>query len=97
MFISLSFLRSLLISSTFSFTAPVVLIGTVLSGLSVIGQVPIVDQIGRLGAAKLLEFLVVFGNGDAIEGLLVIATTCALVGALFDTYAFYREHNLRDS
>lgn len=97
MLISPNFLRSLLITSTFSFAVPIVLIGIILMGLSLVEQIPLVAVIGQVGAQKLLQFLAVFGSGNAVEGVLVIGCTCGLVGALFDTYAFYRHHHLRDS
>lgn len=91
-----AFVRSLLFTSTFSFIAPVLLIGTVLGLLSAVEQLPLIDAIGQIGTEKLLQFLSVFGSGDAFQGALVIGLTCGLVGALFDAYAFYRHQNLRD-
>jgi len=44
----------------------------------------------------LLSFLAVFGTGSPLEGVLVIGMTCSIVGALFDTYAFYRYQSLND-
>lgn len=97
MMISQTFLRSLLLASTFSFAAPVILIGALLISLWFVQQIPLVGVIGQAGGEKLLKFLAVFGSGDAVQGALVIGLTCGLVGALFDTYAFYRHHSLRDS
>lgn len=88
----LAFLRSLLLTSTFSFATPIVLIGFALVGLDLLSQVPLIDTISQSGSGQILSFLTVFGNGDAIEGAFVIGLTCGLVGALFDTYAFYRHH-----
>ncbi|MGA7934109.1 MAG: hypothetical protein WCA35_11225 [Kovacikia sp.] len=95
MMISVSFLRSLILTSVLSFIAPVLLIGTVLCGLALIGQIPIIEPIAQTGSTQILRFLAVFGSGDAVEGLLIIGITCGIVGALFDTYAYYRHHNLR--
>lgn len=97
MLMSPAFIRSLLLTSTFSFASPIVLIGILLALLSAIEQVPVVAAIAQVGAAKLLQFLAVFGSGDSFQGALVIGLTCGLVGALFDAYAFYRHQNLRDS
>lgn len=97
MMISQSFLRSLLLASTFSFAAPLGLIGGIWLLLSITKQIPFVEAVSQAGAEKLLEFLAVFGSGDAVQGALVIGLTCGVVGALFDTYAFYRQHHLRDS
>ncbi|UBF27893.1 hypothetical protein K9N68_08335 [Kovacikia minuta CCNUW1] len=96
MMISIAFLRSLVLTSVLSFIAPVLLIGCILAVLSLISQIPVIEAIAQVGAGQILEFLAVFGSGDVVEGLLVIGLTCGLVGALFDTYAFYRHQNLRD-
>jgi hypothetical protein len=96
MLTSPAFIRSLLLTSTFSFASPVVLIGVALAVLSAIEQVPIAAAIGQAAAEKLLQFLAVFGSGDSFQGALVIGLTCGLVGALFDAYAFYRHQNLHD-
>jgi len=97
MMLSPAFLRSLFLTSLLSFAAPVLLIGGTLMGLSLVGQIPYAEVISRMGAAQMLKFLAVFGSGDAVQGALVIGLTCALVGALFDTYAFYRHQNFRGS
>ncbi|SRR5579883_2248317 len=96
MLISPAFIRSLLLTSTFSFVLPIVLLGGVLALLSAAEQIPLIEAIAQGGATKLLQFLSVFGSGDPLQGILVIGLTCALVGGLFDTYAFYRHQNLRD-
>ncbi|PSB26280.1 hypothetical protein [Stenomitos frigidus] len=97
MVMSPAFIRSLLLTSTFSFASPLVLIGIVLALLSAIAQIPLMTAIAQVAAEKLLQFLAVFGSGDSFQGALVIGLTCGLVGALFDAYAFYRHQNLRDS
>jgi hypothetical protein len=93
----LAFLRSLLLTSALSFAAPIVLVGVALVSLYVIGQVPLIDALSQTGSSQILKFLAVFGNGDVVEGVLTIGLTCALVGALFDTYAFYRHQNFKGS
>lgn len=97
MLMSPAFIRSLLLTSTFSFALPIVLVGIVLVLLSAVERVPILAAIAQPGAEKLLQFLAVFGSGDAFQGALVIGLTCGLVGALFDAYAFYSHQNWRDS
>jgi hypothetical protein len=97
MMTSIAFLRSLVLTTLLSFTAPVLLIGTTLVGLSLVGRIPTVESIAQAGVNQILGFLTVFGSGDAVEGLLIIGLTCAVVGALFDAYAYYRHQNLRGS
>lgn len=96
MLISVSFLRSLLLTSTFSFALPVVVLGLVLVSLSLARWVPWVGAIATLVIHHVLGFLTVFGSGDAFQGVVVIGLTCGLVGAMFDTYAFYRHHDFRN-
>jgi hypothetical protein len=87
-----TFLRSLLLASAFSFAAPLILIGAVLLSLDLIGHIPLLGSLSHSIVHQILQFLNVFGNGDPWQGTLVIGTAFSLVGALFDTYAFYRHH-----
>jgi hypothetical protein len=90
-----SFLRSLLLTTIFSFVAPILLVGGVLASVSLAGYIPGVEVIGQVVTSQILQFLATFGSGCAIEGVLIIGLTCSFVGALFDTYAFYHYQNLR--
>jgi hypothetical protein len=91
-----SFLRSILVTVTFSFTVPIVLIGLVVVSLSIVANLPWVTAAGQTAVEQVLMVLSTFGNGSPLEGAIVIGLTCSLVGALFDTYNFYYRH-LRDS
>jgi len=86
---SKAFLQSLLVTSTLSFMLPIVLISALVVVLFLIMQIPIAQSVGEVMVNQVLQVLKVFGTGSAIEGALVIAVTCSLVGILFDTYAFY--------
>jgi len=90
-------LRSLLITSILSFLAPLLLIGTLLSGLLVVKHIPHLEVMSQIGLDQLLNFLTVFGTGSAVRGLLIISGVSTLVSILFDTYTFYRYQILRDS
>lgn len=92
-----AFLRSLLLTSVLSFTAPLLLVGAILVSLSVAGYIPWLDTFSNTAVAQVLKFLATFGSGEPWHGLMVIGITCGLVGGLFDTYAFYRYQTLRDS
>ena len=89
------FLRSVLLTSLLSFLAPTLLVGGMLASLSVISYIPGLELVGRPGAVAVWSFLATFGNGCAIDGIWTIGATCGLVGAMFDTYAFYRYQALR--
>jgi hypothetical protein len=84
-------LRSLLLTSFFSFAAPTLLLGGLLTSLFLLCYVPTLEEIGQFGIEQILDFLATFGSGQPFEGLLVISLTCSLVGALFDAYVFYQQ------
>ncbi|OLP19220.1 hypothetical protein BST81_05490 [Leptolyngbya sp. 'hensonii'] len=89
-------LRSLLLTSFLSFTGPLIFMGVLLISLNGLSVLPFCRDIMLFGIAQLKSFLVVFGNGSLIRGLLTIGLTCSLVGSLFDTFTLYRYQNLRD-
>ncbi|MBV8883775.1 MAG: hypothetical protein JO235_07200 [Chroococcidiopsidaceae cyanobacterium CP_BM_RX_35] len=92
-----NFLRSVLLTIVLSFIAPVVLLGGVLIGLVMISYIPGIEAIAQSVAKQIQLFLAIFGSGNPFRGLGVIGITCSLVGALFDTYTFYRYQSLRDN
>ncbi len=85
---SKAFLQSLLVTSTLSFMVPIILISAIVLTLFLVMQIPITQNLSRALVEQVLQVLTVFGTGNAIEGAIVIATTCSVVGVLFDTYAF---------
>ena len=86
--IVIDFLRSLLLTSIFSFIAPMMLIGASWTSFALISHLPSLQRIGQSGIAQIWEFLATFGSGHPWQGCFVIAITCTLVGAMFDTYVF---------
>ncbi|PSB03227.1 hypothetical protein [Merismopedia glauca] len=95
MTISHSFLRSVVLSIFLSFIAPILLTITIFISLLIVGCFPGVTALTLTSTNHIKQFLAVFGNGCPLQGLLVISITCSLVGALFDTYAFYRYQTMR--
>ncbi|MEB3182056.1 MAG: hypothetical protein VKL59_23925 [Nostocaceae cyanobacterium] len=91
-----NFLRSLLLTIIFSFIAPMLLFGGLIVTLSLIGYIPGLQTITETIGSQIVEFLATFGSGTPRRGIFVISLTCSFVGALFDTYAFYKYQNLRD-
>ncbi|RMF63172.1 MAG: hypothetical protein D6742_18270, partial [Cyanobacteria bacterium J069] len=85
-----SLLRSLLITGIFSFLVPIVLVGCLLVPLRLLQQIPSLEVMSQAGIAPVVEFLRVFGSGNPLDGMLVIASVCSLVGILFDSYTLYR-------
>ncbi|HEY9750086.1 MAG TPA: hypothetical protein V6C63_15480 [Allocoleopsis sp.] len=90
------FLRSLLLTSILSFTAPLILVGTLLVSFSLFSYLPLLESLGETGVQQILQFLATFGSGHPFQGLVTIGFACGLVGGLFDTFNFYRYQNLRD-
>ncbi|MBW4618660.1 MAG: hypothetical protein KME17_04635 [Cyanosarcina radialis HA8281-LM2] len=92
-----NFLRSLVLAIVMSFLAPTLLVAGLLTSLSVASYLPGIEIIGQTAIAQVLHFLATFGNGCPWEGILVIGLTWSFVGALFDTYAFYRYQSWRSN
>lgn len=91
-----NFLRSLVLTTLLSFVAPMVLVSALLVFALGVGYFPGLAAVSQIGTTQLLSFLAVFGTGSPLEGAVVIGLTCSLVGALFDTYAFYRYQSLNN-
>ncbi|AFY36010.1 hypothetical protein [Calothrix sp. PCC 7507] len=90
-----NFLRSLLLTVIFSFVAPLFLVGGFLLILSLIGNLPGLQDVTEAIATQIMHFLATFGSGSPLHGIFVISLTCSFVGALFDVYAYYRCQILR--
>ncbi len=89
------YLRSLFLTSLVSFLTPLLFVGSTIAGLMLLGLVPGLDVFSQWSSGVILTFLQTFGSGKALEGSLVIGGACGVVGALFDTYIFYRHSNFR--
>jgi hypothetical protein len=85
----------LLLTTAFSFVAPVILISAILVTLCLVGFVPGFEMLCQSGIETLAKFLETFGNGSPMEGIFAIGLTFAVVGAIFDTYISYRYQTLR--
>lgn len=92
-----NFLRSLALTVFLCFVTPFVIVAVLLAPLIGIGYIPGFETVGSSGTSQLLQFLAVFGSGCPFQGIMVIGFTCGLVGALFDTYSFYRYQMLNDN
>lgn len=79
-----------------SFTAPVILIGSILGFLNLIGYVPGFLNLSDQATLQMLDFLAVFGNGRPLQGILTLGITVSIVGVLLDILNFYRYQSLRD-
>lgn len=92
-----SVMFSLLVTAFVSFATPVVLVGVVLGVLSVLSYIPGFSLLGHCGLAQVIGFLSIFGNGYALEGILIIGLTCSFVGGLFDLSNYHRYQHYRNN
>ncbi|MEH2126087.1 hypothetical protein [Nostoc sp.] len=90
-----NFLRSLLLTIIFSFVVPMFLVGGGFLFLSLIGNIPGLQNLTEAIATQIMHFLATFGSGTPLRGLFVISLTFSFVGALFDMFAYYRYQILR--
>lgn len=90
-----TYFRSLLLTSILSFLAPMTLVGSAIALSLLVSTIPGLDAFGEAGFQTIRTFLSTFGAGDIWEGVFVIGFTCASVGALLDTYSFYRLYSFR--
>jgi membrane-bound metal-dependent hydrolase YbcI (DUF457 family) len=84
-----SFAHSLLLAVATSFVAPLLLLAITCSGFQLWTYLPWIGGLGATVNQCIADFLTIFGNGSMGQGIFTISIVCAVVGALFDTYAFY--------
>ena len=92
-----SLMRSLFLTATISFVLPVTIILFLLGCSFLMSLFPSLMVLGDSVKNALLEFLVVFGNGKPIMGIITLGLTSTMAGILFDIFNFYRYQSLRDS
>jgi hypothetical protein len=90
----LSFFFSLLLTTLVSFAAPVVFFTLILGSFALVSYFPFTNVWAENIYEQIWNFLAVFGEGSGSIGILTIATTCAIVGCLFETLNFYRHRIL---
>jgi hypothetical protein len=84
-----SFLRSLVLTTVLSFSAPILLFTAVLGSIWLFACIPGFNAIGQAASHALMQLPIAFGDGCAVSGAITIGLVCAFVGGLFDTYAFF--------
>jgi hypothetical protein len=89
-----SYVRSVVVTSIISFLAPQLLLGGLTVLLLTVALIPGCADLGQAGLQAVATFLQTFGEGSVLEGLLVLGCVAGAVGALFDTYIFYRQHGI---
>ena len=79
-----------------SFTAPVLLIISILGFLNLAGYVPGFWEVSDRGIVHILDFLAVFGEGKPMQGMITLGITLSIVGILLDLSNIYRYQRLRN-
>jgi hypothetical protein len=90
-----SLFLSLLLTSIFSFLAPVLLLVVLLLGALGMSHLPALEAFGNGSLDQITHFLQIFGSGSGWRGVIVIGLVGSLVGVLFDTFSFYQSQHLR--
>lgn len=83
-------LRSLFLTSMFSFLAPILLLVVSTMLLTGLRQLPPLEPLARICIEQVNYFLSTFGSGSPIRGMMVIGIVCSVVGCLFDSYTLFR-------
>ena len=91
------FILSLVLAAVISFAFPVALILFLLGFSFLASLFPSLMILGNTVNNAVLEFLIVFGNGKPLMGIITLGLTSTLAGILFDIFNFYRYQSLRDS
>lgn len=73
-----------------SFLAPAILVGCAIAFFNVVSYVPGFWELSHQGTSSILEFLAVFGNGKALQGIITLGITASIVGVSLDILNFYR-------
>ncbi|MEM7592520.1 MAG: hypothetical protein AAF383_13525 [Cyanobacteria bacterium P01_A01_bin.83] len=87
---------SLFLAAFMSFAAPAILIGGMLGLLVLISYIPGFMEVSNQGTIYILDFLMIFGDGKPIQGIITLGITVSIVGILLDILNFYRYQSLRD-
>jgi hypothetical protein len=91
-----NFFLSLVLTTIISFTAPVVLVASVLGILSIASYLPGLMEFGKQSAIYILEFLAVFGSGKPINGMMTLGLIVSIAGVLLDLLNIYRYQSWRE-
>ena len=79
-------LRSLCITGLAGVLAPTFFIGSVLLLVFAVGYIPGLGELSNASKSHILSFLKVFGSGNPMQGVGILAVVGGSVAMLFDTY-----------
>ena len=87
---------SLSLAAFMSFATPVILIGSAIAVIGVVGYVPGFWELSNQMTLHITDFLAVFGNGKPLQGIITLGLTLSIVGVLLDLLNIYRYQSVRD-
>lgn len=85
----LQFVSSLFLTLLICFSLPAMGLGMILGALT-LGLWSPLAGLSAVGKECLVDFLVTFGAGDMVHGLVIICLTLSIVGGLFEMFTFYK-------
>lgn len=86
----LSLISSLLLTTFVSFTTPLIVISILLGFFAIACYLPFTSLLAEQGSQQVWHFLMMFGEGSGIVGILTIGIVAGIAGFLFEALNFYR-------
>lgn len=80
---------SLILTLVICFVLPAVSLGVALGALTLGAWSPL-SAVSAVGKDYLVDFLITFGAGDVVQGVVIICLTISIVGGLFEMFTFYK-------
>lgn len=90
---SAQFLGSLILTLVICFILPAVGLGFAFAMLALGAWSPL-STLSEIGQDCLVRFLITFGDGDIMNGVMTICLTVSIVGALFELFTLYKHFYL---
>lgn len=85
----LQLFSSLLLTLGICFVTPAISLGVALGTLT-LGTWSPLSTLSTSGKDCLVNFLVTFGAGDVVHGIVIICLTISIVGGLFEMFTIYK-------
>lgn len=85
----LQFFSSLLLTLGICFVTPAISLGVALGTLT-LGTWSPLSTLSKVGKDCLTDFLITFGAGDVVHGIVIICLTISIVGGLFEMFTIYK-------
>lgn len=87
---------SLVLTLVICFVLPAVGLGVAFAALALGAWSPL-STLSEIGKDCLMNFLITFGAGDSMHGVMIICLTVSIVGGLFELFTFYKHFHLNNA